>query len=119
MRKLCIVVALVFVAVWLTGCGSPTAVPSLATPTLSGPVVVDQSLATPVVGTVTVLKTPGNVSIFLLAQPNVKAAVLGKAKTGDTGKLLGLESTNSWMLVEINQQTGWVPIQYLDYTVAQ
>lgn len=119
MRKLCLVVALIIVAVWLAGCGSPTTTPPPATSTPSGPVVVDQSLATPMVGTVTVLNTPGKASIFLLAQPNAKAVVMGKAKPGDTGTLLGLESTGQWMLVEINQQTGWVPVQYLDYTIAQ
>lgn len=77
------------------------------------------AIVTPQVGAVTVLSVPGKVLLFLRAQPDASAASTGEVKPGDTGKVLGVDASGAWMLVEIKQQTGWLPIQYLDYTIAQ
>jgi hypothetical protein len=78
-----------------------------------------QSLATPAVGAVTVLPVPGKTSLSLRSQPDPKASSIGEVKPGDSGKLLGVDASGRWMLVKIKQQTGWAPVQYLDYTIAQ
>ena len=96
----------------LVGC-APAAV---STPTA---VVGVQSVMTPAVGAVTVLAVPGKTSLSLSIAPNPKSAFLGEVKPGDTGKLLGVDASGLWLLVEIKQQTGWIPAQYLDYTIAQ
>lgn len=92
---------------------APTAVTTFTAP--------DQSLATPVFGTVTVLpvSVAGAKGIFLRSQPQPKAPVAGEVKPGDSGKVLGVDSSGVWMYVEIKGQSGWVPAQYLDYTIAQ
>ena len=96
----------------LVGC-APAAT---ATPTLTPS---RELIATPVVGAVTVISMPpGQAALVLVSQPEMSVS-LGKVKIGDTGTALGIDASGRWMLVEINQQTGWLPIQYLDYTIAQ
>lgn len=76
-------------------------------------------ISTPVVGTVTVISMPpGQASLVLITSPEASVS-LGKVSIGDSGKALGVDASGKWMLVEIKQQTGWLPIQYLDYTIAQ
>ena len=77
------------------------------------------SISTPMVGTVTVISMPpGQASLVLIMSPEASVS-LGKVKIGDSGKALGIDASGKWMLVEIKQQTGWLPIQYLDYIIAQ
>jgi hypothetical protein len=100
----------------LAGCAIPVggAPVAGATPT-TGPFFI----VTPVVGTVTVISMPpGKASLVLIASPEMSVS-LGKVKIGDTGKALGVDASGKWMLVEIKQQTGWLKVQYLDYTIAQ
>ncbi len=106
----------VFVLVTLMGCAPASPVVTAAP---VGPAPLDQSLATPVVGGVTVLPVAGKTSLALRSQPDPQAPPLGEVKPGDSGKLLGIDPSGRWMLVEIKQQTGWAPVQYLDYTIAQ
>jgi len=96
----------------LAGCAPAAS----ATPTAVADI---RSLATPQAGAVTVLSSPGKTTLPLASQPAVGASAIGQVKAGDTGKLLGLDASGTWMLVEIKQQTGWIPVQYLDYTIAQ
>jgi hypothetical protein len=97
----------------LAGC-APAGV---ATPTAES--ISTLSVSTPVVGAVTVISMPpGQASLVLIASPEMSVS-LGKVKIGDTGKALGIDASGKWMLVEINKQTGWLLIQYLDYTIAQ
>ena len=110
MRKIFFVL---IISLLLAGC-APAAT---ATPTAQpvSPLIV----ATPMVGTVTVISMPpGQASLVLVASPKMSVS-LGKVKMGDSGKALGVDASGKWMLVEIKQQTGWLPIQYLDYTIAQ
>lgn len=109
MRKVIILLGIFWL---LVGCAPVAA----ATPTAQP--ISALAIATPVVGAVTVLPVAGKTSLTLRFQPNVKAPGTGEVKPGDTGKALGTESSGKWMLVEINKQTGWLPIQYLDYTIA-
>ncbi len=109
MRKLFILFGMFWL---LVGCAPATAAAPTAQP------INALTIATPVVGAVTVLSVPGKTSLTLRFQPSTQAAGTGEVKPGDTGKALGMESSGAWMLVEIKQQTGWLPIQYLDYTIA-
>jgi hypothetical protein len=100
----------------LVGCATPVggAPAAAATPT-TGPFFT----VTPVVGVVTVISMPpGKASLDLIMSPEASVS-LGKVKIGDAGKALGVDASGKWMLVEIKQQTGWAPVQYLDYTIAQ
>lgn len=124
MQKLFFVLALLF---FLAGCASPeggntpvsATVPNLAATDAGSQVAPPRNLATPLIGAVVVLPVPGKASLSLRSQPNPRASVVGEAKFGDAGKLLGVNAAGNWMLVEIKQQTGWAPVQYLDYTIAQ
>ena len=100
----------------LVGCAIPTA-PAAAT--LIGPVAPNLTPAVALYGAVTVLPAPGKTSLALRSQPDPNAPSLAEVKVGDSGKLLGIDASKKWMLVEIKKQTGWLPVQYLDYTIAQ
>ncbi len=104
---------------WLSSCAvsqdtaadGPTATIVFATP--------DQSLSTPTAGSVTILQLQGAKGVFLRSRPEHTAAIAGEVQPGDSGKVLGIDSSGTWLLVEIKNQTGWAPIQLLDYTIAQ
>ena len=106
----------------LVGCAVPVggAIPVGGAPAASAtPTTGPFFMVTPVVGIVTVISMPpGQASLVLIASPEMSVS-LGKVKIGDTGKALGVDASGKWMLVEIKQQTGWAPVQYLDYTIAQ
>jgi hypothetical protein len=99
----------------LAGCAPSTA----PTPTATASRTLDTRAATPAFGAVTVLPMPGTASLELRAKPNALAAVIAVAKPGDSGRLIGIDASGHWMLVEIKQKTGWAPTQYLDYTIPQ
>ena len=83
-------------------------------------VAPNQDLSTPVVGSVTVLAlVQGARGVFLRSLPDHTSAIAGEVQPGDTGTLLGIDSSGTWLLVKINNQTGWLPIQLLDYTISQ
>jgi hypothetical protein len=100
----------------LAGCAIPVGgAPAASATSTAGPFFA----VTPVVGVVTVISMPpGRATLDLIASPQA-SVLLGKVKIGDTGKVLGVDASGKWMLVEIKQQTGWAPVQYLDYTIAQ
>lgn len=97
----------------LAGCAP--AVP--ATPTATPDSLHSQ--ATPAYGAVMVLSGPGYSTVSLRNQPDPQAPQIGSVIPGDSGKIIGIDASGLWMLVEIKKQTGWVATQYLDYTIAQ
>ena len=109
---------LIFLIFLLAACAPAVIVEPTAT-IQAGPGVPGQSLATPVFGGVTVLPMPGKTVLELRSWPDPNAAFIGQVEPGDLGRLLGVDASGRWMFVEIEGQTGWVPIQYLDYTIAQ
>lgn len=111
MRKIALASIIFFL---LVGC-----TPTTPTPTLEPTAQAVKALTTPAYGAVTVLSGMGYVSLPLRSEPRTGAKATGQVKPDDKGKLLGTEASGLWMLVEIEQQTGWIPIQYLDYTIAQ
>ena len=115
MRKLLFVI---FLFSLLVSC-APAATPEPTATKLVGPAVADQSLATPAYGGVTVLPIPGKSSLALYSRPDPQSAAVGSIKPGERGRLLGLDASGLWMLVEINKQTGWAPVQFLDYLIAE
>lgn len=115
-KQLLVFLSFILISVWLAGCApAATAGP---TPALAF-VTPDRSKSTPTFGSVTVLSPPGAHGIFLRNLPDHKAAVSGEVQPGDTGKILGFDSTQTWALVEIGNQTGWAPVELLSYTIAQ
>jgi|GEM_PF-1938906 len=113
-RTLFFIAALLFLLVACsTQDASPTTMPT------GTPVPLDQSFATPAVGAVTVLPIPGATSLALRSHPEMRAYALAVVEVGASGRLLGMDATGKWMLVKIDEKTGWVPTQYLDYTIPQ
>jgi hypothetical protein len=105
----------------LVGCATPSSPAAIApaATTVIGPVAPERTPAVVLFGAVTVLPVQGKASIALRSQPDPNAPALAEVKPGDSGKLLGIDASGKWMLVEIKKQTGWAPVQYLDYTIAQ
>lgn len=112
MRK--IVLTLV-VSLLLAGC-APAAV---STPAVTSTPSSMQSLATPTYGTVTILAGLSYKTVDLREQPDPRAPIIGHVEPGDQGKMIGIDASGTWMLVQIKKQTGWVAAQYIDYTIAQ
>jgi hypothetical protein len=79
----------------------------------------DQSLAIPTIGAVTILATQGDKTVFLYSLPTIRSIAAAQVEPGDSGQILGVDSSGTWLLVKIKGQTGWAPIQLLDYTIAQ
>lgn len=97
----------------LVSCGGQGPVPT------STPISLDRSFATPAVGAVTVLPVPDAEGLDLRSHPEIRAYSLAVVEFGASGTLLGMDASGNWMLVEIEDKTGWAPTQYLDYTIPQ
>ena len=104
---------------WLAGCtpGAP-ATPGSATATFAY-AAPNQSVATPTVGFVTVLQVQTARGVLLRSLPNPDSDVAGDVLPGDSGKILGVDATGTWLLVNIKNQIGWITIQQVDYNIAQ
>jgi len=128
MRKpFLLLVAVVPALLILAACGasssgggaSPAAGDSQPTGTVTF-VAPDQGPSTPAVGTVTVLKlVQGAKGVFLRSRPDHAAGIAAEVQPGDTGTLLGIDASGTWLLVKIKNQIGWAPVQLLNYTIAQ
>jgi uncharacterized protein YgiM (DUF1202 family) len=95
---------------------APTAPEATANVVFATP---DRSFSTPTIGMVTVLQLKGAKGVFLRSRPEHASAAAGEVQPGDSGKVLGIDTSGMWLLVTIKTQTGWVPIQLVDYTIAQ
>jgi uncharacterized protein YgiM (DUF1202 family) len=102
----------------LVACATPTVVAPEATAANTF-VTADQSFSTPTIGSVTVLQFDGAKGVFLRSHPNLASALAGEVQPGDSGTVLGIDASGTWLLVDIKNQSGWAPIQLLDYTIAQ
>jgi hypothetical protein len=58
-------------------------------------------------------------ALQLSSQPDHKSLKTGRALPGQTGKLLGLDETGAWALMDFDNQTGWVPVTAIDLTFAR
>jgi hypothetical protein len=111
--------------VLLAACVSPAG--GAATPETSATEVIapavfatpDQSLAMPTIGTVTILAVQGDKAVFIYSLPTTRSVAAAQVEPGAAGQVLGIDSSGTWLLVEIGGKTGWAPIQLLDYTIAQ
>ena len=96
---------------------------SPATPAASTPVTIsyatpDQRMSIPTVGFGTVLGAQGR-SVLLYSRPDLRATASGSVLTGQTGKIIGLDATGAWALIDFKNQIGWIPLQQLASTIAR
>jgi len=108
----------IILPLWLTSCAAPQGVANGPTATIVF-ATPDQSLSIPTIGSVTILQLQGAKGVFLRSRPEHTSVIAGEVQPGDSGKVLGVDSSGTWLLIEIKNQTGWAPIQLLDYTIAQ
>jgi hypothetical protein len=117
MKKLLI---LALLAVFLLGaCAAGQQVKATATPVKTAAAVLDTSLATPNAGSATVRGLGGVKALVLQSQPDPKSSVLGQVVPGEEGKVLGVNSEGTWVLVQFSKQTGWAPAAMLDLVLVQ
>jgi uncharacterized protein YgiM (DUF1202 family) len=119
-RKLFILSAPVMLFLLLVACGAPAA--TVSAPEATASVIFatpNQSFSTPTIGSVTVLQLNGVKGIFLRSRPEHGSALAGEVQPGDSGQVQGIDSSGAWLLVTIRAQTGWIPVQLVDYTIAQ
>lgn len=82
-------------------------------------VAPDTSLATPAFGYARIAKVSGVQSVLLRSKPDSKAPLTGQVFPGDEARVLGLDSTGEWVLLQFDGKTGWALYQVLDITIAQ
>ena len=115
-----ILFTIVFVTFLLSACAAGQ---ESATPTKTPAKIVyatpDVSMAIPASGSATAAKLQGVTGVLLRSRPDIKADLAGQVLPGDSGKILGLDSTGRWVLVQFKDQTGWTPAALLELTIAQ
>lgn len=112
-----ILILILTACLWLTAC-QPQA--PAATPTPSAPTgLEDASLATPAAGFATVRHFENMQALMLRSQPDPKSAQVGLVVPGDKGKVLGLNAERTWALLKFDTQSGWAPVQALDFVLAE
>lgn len=72
--------------------------------------------ATPANGFVTIVSDASIKSVKILAQPVSGAEVVGQALPGQRGALLGYDESGTWLWVQFDTVSGWVPIQVVEIT---
>jgi hypothetical protein len=98
---------------------SACAAGSQPAPTATVVVTPDASKSTPTPGFGTIRQVAGLQVLQLSSQPDNKSLKTGRALPGQTGKLLGLDETGTWALMDFDNQTGWVPVTAMDLTFAR
>ena len=79
----------------------------------------DTSLATPAYGFAQRPRSQGIQPLLLYSQPSAQADVSGQIYPGDNGAVLGLDATQTWVLVQFNETVGWTPVMTLALTLAR
>jgi uncharacterized protein YgiM (DUF1202 family) len=117
MKKLFI---LAMIAVFLlSACAAEVQVEATQPPAQTAQATPDASLATPNVGSGTVRKLEGMRALRLYSRPDSQSAVTGQVAPGEKGKVLGLNATETWVLVQFSEQSGWVPVTVLALILAR
>lgn len=114
-----ILILAIFVIFLLGACAAEQQVKATATPVKAAPAVLDTSLATPNAGSATVRGQQGVKVLVLQSQPDARSSMLGQVAPGEQGKVLGVNSEGTWILVQFSKQTGWVPAIMLDLILVQ
>jgi hypothetical protein len=76
-------------------------------------------MATPEFGFAQRPRSQGIQPLLLYSQPSDESAVSGQIYPGDEGKVLGLNETQDWVLVEVGETVGWTPVTTLFLTIAR
>lgn len=78
----------------------------------------DESLSTPVdgVGFVTIKSGTTLETISLRARPDLASDIIDNLQPGESGDLLGTDSSGLWLLVEFNGKRGWLPLALVTVT---
>lgn len=79
----------------------------------------DISMSTPTVGFGTVLALQGLQGVLLHSRPDGNSDASGDVLPGDAVRVLGVDATNSWLLVESKNQTGWISIKLVAFNISQ
>ena len=56
---------------------------------------------------------------MLYSLPNERSDISGQIYPGDEGTVLGMDATQTWVLVQFGDTTGWTPVNTLALTIAQ
>ena len=92
---------------------------STATATEVGQATPDRSMATPTIGFAQRPRSQGIQPLLLYSQPSAQSAASGQIYPGDEGAVLGLDASQTWVLVQFGETLGWTPVMTLALTLAQ
>jgi hypothetical protein len=113
------IVILIVVAMFLLSACAVGTPPTAVSPTAAAFVTPAAGKATPTSGFVTVQKLPGMQALLLRSQPDNKSALTGTVLPGATAKIIGIDASGAWLLLEFKDYSGWAPIEVLDITIEQ
>jgi uncharacterized protein YgiM (DUF1202 family) len=114
-----ILILAMIVVFLLSACAAAAQNDATQPPVKTVQVAPDASLATPNVGSATVRNLEGMRALILHSQPDPQSAVTGQVAHGEKGKVLGLNATETWVLVQFPEQSGWVPTIVLELILAR
>ncbi len=103
----------------LTACAAEKPADPTQAPAKAASAIADTSMATPQVGSATVLERAGISVIPLYSKPDTNSPLSGQVHPGEQGKFLGADRTGRWVLVQINDQTGWALFQLFSLTTLE
>jgi hypothetical protein len=115
-----LIVSLTLLALILLSACSPKADSGGPTATATDLVFVaaDQSMATPAFGTAQLPRSQGIKPLQLHSKPDENSPVSGVIFPGAEGIVLGMDSTQKWVLVQFDDQVGWTPVMTLALLIA-
>ena len=116
MKKTVFISAIVVLLVLLAACANK---PQTATETPTVLPAPNTSLATPAYGVARVVRMEGLNSLVLHTDPDPQSPLAGTALPGEQGKVLGLDASNQWVLIQFQDKSGWAPVGVLEITIAQ
>jgi hypothetical protein len=103
----------------LAACATQQQAPATATATDIVYATPDASMAKFAVGFAYVRKSEGTPALLLRSLPDSASPVSGRAIPGENGKLLGINDSGSWVLLQFKDQSGWAPVDAVDLTISQ
>ena len=79
----------------------------------------DTRMATPQFGVAQRPRSQGSLPLVLYSLPDEHSDISGQIYPGDEGTVIGMDATQTWVLVQFGEVGGWTPVNTLALTIAQ
>jgi hypothetical protein len=119
-RKTLLVSTIIGAGLLLISACAPSAGSGGATPTATFPPrgTPDARMATPQSGSAQLPRSQGPNPLLLHSLPDEGSSIAGEIFPGDSGKILGMDAAQQWVLVQFGDTVGWTPVNTLALVIA-